>query len=55
MLSVITYMVRPSYDQVLVTVEMNKEDMDSFVFCVASKKSAARLAKDMADLVITIF
>lgn len=44
-------MVRPSYDQVHVTVEMGKDDMDSFVFCLATKKAAVRLAKDMADLV----
>lgn len=29
---------------------MNAEDMDTFVFCLASKKSAAKLSKEMADL-----
>jgi len=44
-------LMRPSSDQVHIRVDMNKEDMDTFVFCVATKKSALRLAKDMADLV----
>ncbi len=29
---------------------MNADDMDTFVFCVAHKKTAARLAKEMSDL-----
>jgi len=44
-------LMRPSSDQVHIRVDMNKEDMDTFVFCIATKKSALRLAKDMADLV----
>jgi len=47
----IAQLMRPSSDQVHIKVDMNKEDMDNFVFCVATKKSALRLAKDMADLV----
>lgn len=43
-------MMRPTLDQVHVKITMNKEDMDSFVFCVATKKTAAHLSKDMADL-----
>nr|CAD7448406.1 unnamed protein product [Timema bartmani] len=31
-------------------VDMNREDMDSFVFCLASKRTALRLSKEMADL-----
>ena len=30
---------------------MNKEDMDSFVLFVGTKKSASRMAKEMQDLV----
>jgi hypothetical protein len=33
---------------------MAKDEMDSFVFCVATKKTAVRLAKDMADVVSLI-
>lgn len=43
--------MRPVQDQVHIKVEMSKDEMDTFVFCVAVKKTAARLAKDMADLV----
>jgi hypothetical protein len=49
--AVIAQLIRPSSDQVHIRVDMNKEDMDSFVFCLATKKCALRLAKDMADLV----
>jgi hypothetical protein len=49
--AVIAQLVRPSSDQVHIRVDMNKEDMDTFVFCLATKKSALRLSKDMADLV----
>ena len=37
-------------DQVKIQVNMNQDDMDSFVFCLANKKTAARLAKEMADI-----
>jgi len=43
--------LRPVKDEVQIKVDMNKEDMDTFVFCVASKKTAARYSKEMADLV----
>lgn len=43
-------MMRPTLDQIHITVRMNKEDMDSFVFCIASKKTALHLSKEMADL-----
>ena len=37
-------------DQVKIQVNMNQEDKDTFVFCLASKKTAARLSKEMADI-----
>lgn len=42
--------IRPTIDQIHIKVTMNKEDMDSFVFCVASKKTALHLSKEMADI-----
>ncbi len=36
--------------QVHIKVNMNADEMDSFVFCVAQKKTAARLTKEMSDL-----
>lgn len=50
LVAVIAGMMRPAQDQVHVKVLMNKEDMDSFVFCVASKKTALHFSKEMADI-----
>uniref|UniRef100_A0A4P6D7C5 PAT complex subunit CCDC47 n=1 Tax=Rhodnius prolixus TaxID=13249 RepID=A0A4P6D7C5_RHOPR len=50
LVAVIAQMMRPVVDQIHVKVDMSKDDMDSFVFCVANKKTAAKLGKDMADL-----
>jgi len=50
MVAVISNMMKPAHDQVQVKVQMNSEDMDSFVFCLAHKKAANRLSKEMADL-----
>lgn len=51
LIAVIAGIMRPAMDQVHIKVMMNKEDMDSFVFCVGSKKTATQLGKEMADLV----
>lgn len=50
LVAVIAQMMKPSQDQIHIKIDMNKDDMDTFVFCVAAKKTAAKLAKDMADL-----
>lgn len=42
--------MHPVMDQIHIKVIMNKEDMDSFVFCVATKKTAAHVSKEMADI-----
>lgn len=42
--------MRPTLDQIHIKVIMNKEDMDNFVFCVASKKTALHMSKEMADI-----
>lgn len=44
-------MMRPTLDQVHIKVVMNKEDMDTFIMCVATKKTAQHFSKEMADLV----
>ncbi|GFS11913.1 coiled-coil domain-containing protein 47, partial [Elysia marginata] len=41
---------KPASDQVIVKVELDEGKMDNFVFCVAQKRSAAKLHKDMNDL-----
>ena len=43
--------VRPTPDTLLIRVELGKDDCDPFVLCVAQKKIATRLAKEMQDLV----
>lgn len=42
--------VRPTPDTLLIRVELGKDDSDPFVLCVAQKKIATRLAKEMQDL-----
>ncbi|XP_059475810.1 PAT complex subunit CCDC47 [Neocloeon triangulifer] len=48
LVAVISQMLRPVADQVQVRV--NLTEVDSFVMCIASKKTALRLVKDMADI-----
>ena len=43
-------MMKPVLDQVQITVRMNKEDMDSFIFAVASKKTALHFTKELQDV-----
>lgn len=50
LVAVLAGMMRPTLDQIRIAIKMNKEDMDSFVFCVASKKTAQQLVKEMADI-----
>ncbi|KAJ8714921.1 hypothetical protein PYW08_004902 [Mythimna loreyi] len=42
--------VRPTPDTLLVRVELGKDDSDPFVLCVAQKKIATKLSKEMQDL-----
>lgn len=55
LVAVVAQLMRPSEDQVHIRVDMGKDDMDSYVFCVAAKRTAAKLAKDMADLVTHLY
>ncbi|XP_054615611.1 PAT complex subunit CCDC47 [Dunckerocampus dactyliophorus] len=50
LLNVLARMMRPTCDQVQIKVTLNDEDMDTFVFAVGTKKSMARLQKEMQDL-----
>ncbi|XP_046674389.1 PAT complex subunit CCDC47 isoform X2 [Homalodisca vitripennis] len=50
LVAVIAQLMRPVQDQVHIRVDMGKDEMDTFVFCVATKKTAVKLAKDMADV-----
>ncbi|XP_077513230.1 PAT complex subunit CCDC47 isoform X2 [Amblyomma americanum] len=50
LLSLLAHMVRPVPDQLVIRVTMSPQSMDGFVMCLATKKTAARLHKTMADL-----
>ena len=50
LVGVVANLMKPAHDQVQVRVELSSEDMDSFIFCLATKKSSARLVKEMADI-----
>ncbi|XP_018430211.1 PREDICTED: coiled-coil domain-containing protein 47 isoform X2 [Nanorana parkeri] len=50
LLNVLSRMMRPTCDQVQIKVTMNDEDMDTYVFAVGTRKTLARLQKEMQDL-----
>ncbi|KAL3273432.1 hypothetical protein HHI36_014876 [Cryptolaemus montrouzieri] len=50
LVAIIAGIIKPVLDQIHIKVTMNKEDMDTFVFCVASKKTAVHFSKEMADI-----
>jgi len=47
----ISNMFRPTKDIFRFTVELGKEDMDSIVFAIATKKSALKISKEFNDLI----
>lgn len=51
LVSVISQMIRPKYDRVLVRVELDNNEMDSYVFAIGQRKSLIKLVKEMTDLV----
>lgn len=51
LVAILSEIVRPSTDQIHFKVEISKDSMDSFVFCVASRRTATKLFKETADLV----
>ena len=42
LVGVISNMMKPSNDQIHIRVDMGPEDMDNFIFAIASKKSSLR-------------
>ncbi|GIY51864.1 coiled-coil domain-containing protein 47 [Caerostris darwini] len=50
LVNVMANMFRPASDQIRIKVTMNADSMDNFVFCIANKKTASRLLKEMSDL-----
>ncbi|XP_040078687.2 PAT complex subunit CCDC47 [Ixodes scapularis] len=50
LLGLLSRLVRPVGDQIVVKVTMSPASMDNFVMCVACKKTGAKLMKGLADL-----
>ncbi|CAG2103773.1 unnamed protein product [Medioppia subpectinata] len=50
LVSVVSNYFKPTTDQIQIRVTLNVDAMDSYVFCIANKKSAQRLAKEMNDI-----
>lgn len=51
LVAILSGMMRPTLDQIQIKVEISKDIMDPFVFCVAAKKTASKLFKELSDLV----
>lgn len=50
LVSTIAQKFKPQSDQITIKVTFDENAMDSFVFCLASKKACTRLHKEMTDL-----
>lgn len=50
LVSIMSTILRPVQDQIHIKVELSKDIMDTFVFCIASRKTGARMFKEMYDL-----
>ncbi|CAL7950169.1 unnamed protein product [Xylocopa violacea] len=50
LVAVLAQLVRPQNDQAHIRVELAKDDMDSFVLAIATKRTAMHLVRDMADI-----
>lgn len=51
LISIVAGLMKPTQDQVHIKVELSKDAVDTFVFCVAAKKTATKFFKDLSDLV----
>jgi len=43
-------LIKSINDTIIYTIDFSKDDMETFVFCLAKKRSAAKLHRDMNDL-----
>lgn len=50
LLSVLSKIMKPVKDQVVLKFNLGESSMDNFVFCLATKRSAIRLLKEYTDL-----
>ncbi|XP_055636463.1 PAT complex subunit CCDC47 isoform X2 [Toxorhynchites rutilus septentrionalis] len=50
LVSLIAGIMKPAQDQLHIKTEMSADSMDNFVFCVATKKQATKMFKELNDL-----
>jgi len=50
LVGVIANAIKPAYDQLHIRVDMNNDDMENFIFAIASKKSSLKLSKEIYDI-----
>jgi hypothetical protein len=50
LVGVIANAIKPVHDQLQIRVDMNMEDMENFIFAIASKKSSLKLSKEIYDI-----
>lgn len=51
LVSIVSDIMKPAQDQIHMKIEISKDIMDTFILCVASKRTAAKYFKEMYDLV----
>ena len=54
LIAILSDLLKPTQDQIHVKVDISKDVMDPFVFCVASKRTASKFFKEMYDLVSSL-
>lgn len=52
LVAILAQLIRPQNDQVHLRVDLAKDETDTFVLAIATKKTAVHLARDMADMSI---
>ncbi|XP_055595174.1 PAT complex subunit CCDC47 [Uranotaenia lowii] len=50
LVSLIAGIMKPVQDQLHIKVELSQDAMDNYVFCIATKKQATKMFKEMSDL-----
>jgi hypothetical protein len=50
LISVISGLIKPQNDQIIISVEFDRKDLDSYVFCLANRKQSSNLMRDYQDV-----
>jgi len=50
LVAIVSDIMKPAQDQIHMKIEISKDIMDTFILCVASKRTAAKYFKEMYDL-----